>query len=74
MPEKNDRQFNGDINISDLYPDLTPDEQREAEYRLLRYLEVVKEVFDEICASKPEILTELEQRAMLRKRKGRPHS
>jgi hypothetical protein len=67
MPEKDARQFEGDITIADLYPDLSPEQQAEAEYRMLRYLAVVKEIFEEICESKPELLTELERRAMLRK-------
>lgn len=67
MPENDHRQFEGDITIADLYPDLSPEQLHEAEYRMLRYLAVVKEIFEEICESKPEILTELERRAMLRK-------
>ncbi len=67
MPENDERQSEGDITIFDLYPDLSPEQLQEAEYRMLRYLAVVKEIFEEICESKPEILTELERRAMLRK-------
>jgi hypothetical protein len=67
MPEKDYRQLERDITVADLYPDLSPEELQEAEYRMLRYLAVVKEIFEEICESKPEILTELERRAMLRK-------
>jgi hypothetical protein len=70
MPEKDYRKFDGDITIADLYPDLSPAEQQEAEYRMLRYLAVVKEIFEEICESKPEVLTELERRAMLRKERN----
>ena len=66
MSEKDRQQFKGDITIADLYPNLSPAEHQEAEYRLLCYLAVVKEVFEEICNSKPEILTELKRRAMLR--------
>ena len=67
MSEKDYRQFDGEITIADLYPDLSPEQQQEAEYRMLRYLAVVKEIFEEICESQPEVLTELERRAMLRK-------
>jgi hypothetical protein len=74
MLENNYRQFESDITIADLYPDLSPEEQAEAEYRLLRYLAVVKEIFEEICESKPEILTELERRAMLRKERNNSHN
>lgn len=57
----------GVFTVMDLYPDLSPDERAEAEYRMLRYLAVVKEIFEEICESNPKLLTELERRAMLRK-------
>lgn len=74
MPEKEFPQFEGEISISDLYPDLSPEEQREAEYRLFRYFAVVKEIFEEICESKPEVLTELERRAMLRKERDKSNN
>jgi hypothetical protein len=70
MPENEYRQLKGEITIADLYPELSPDEQQEAEYRMLRYLAVVKEIFEEICESKPEVLTELERRVMLRKKRN----
>jgi hypothetical protein len=70
MSEKDDRQFEGDITINDLYPELSPAEQQEAEYRLYRYLAVVKDIFGEIRESKPELLTELKRRAMLRKKRN----
>ena len=66
MPEK-DYQNGGDITVADLYPDLSPARQREAEYRLLRYMAVVKRIFERICRERPELLTELERRAMLRR-------
>ncbi|MCD9187022.1 MAG: hypothetical protein LUM44_11355 [Pyrinomonadaceae bacterium] len=71
MSEKDYRQFDRDLTIADLYPDLSPENQKKAEYRLLRYLAVVKEVFEEVCESRPEILTELERRAMLRKERNK---
>lgn len=71
MSGNDDRQFERDITIADLYPDLSPKEQEEAEYRMLRYLSVCKEIFEEICESQPEVLTELERRAMLRKEKNK---
>lgn len=73
MPENNYRQVEGDITITDLYPDLLPEQQQEADYRLLRYLAVVKDIFEEICESKPELLTELERRAMLKKKRNNSH-
>ena len=75
MPEKDYRQPpDGDIRIADLYPDLSPEEQRETEYRLLRYLAVVKDIFEEICESNPKLLTELERRAMMRKKRNSSHN
>ncbi len=68
MPEKDYRQFKSDITIADLYPGLSPEQQAEAEYRLLRYLAVVRDIFEQITLEDPELLTELERRAMLRKR------
>jgi hypothetical protein len=56
-----------EITISDLYPGLEADEQLEAEENLLRYLTVVKGIFLQIQKKKPEILTELQRRASLRK-------
>ena len=67
MTEKDSRQFNGRIEIGDLYPELSPEQQAEAEYHLLRYLALVKRIFERIALEKPELLTKLEHRAMLRK-------
>ena len=72
MPEKNSQKVHGRITISDLYPDLSPEQQAEAEYHLLRYLAVVKRIFERIAREKPELLTKLERRAMLRKERQRP--
>ena len=74
MIEKDYSQFNGDITIADLYPDLSPEEQRQAEYILLGYLAVVKSIFEEICESNTALLTELERQAMLRKKRDKSHS
>lgn len=68
MPEKDCRQSGADITITDLYPDLPSEEQEKAEYRLLRYLTVVKRIFERIAQENPKLLTELERRAMLRKK------
>lgn len=59
-----------EITIADLYPDLSPDGQIEAEYRMLRYLAVVKEIFERIAQENPKLLTELERQAMLRKERN----
>ncbi len=58
------------ISIADLYPDLTTQEQSEAEENLRRYLAVVRQIFEHIQAEKPKILTELRRRARLRKEKA----
>jgi RIO-like serine/threonine protein kinase len=70
MSENNIPQTDGEITIADLYPDLTPEQQSEAEYHLLRYLAVVRTIFEQIAKENPELLTELERRAMLRKIRG----
>ena len=57
------------ISIGDLYPDLIPEEQSEAEENLRRYLAVVKQIFEHILAENHEILTELQTRARLRREK-----
>jgi hypothetical protein len=36
------------ITIQDLYPDLTPEEQAEAERNLLAYLDVVRRIFERL--------------------------
>jgi len=66
MPEDNKNE----ITVADLYPDLSPEQQQEAKYRMLRYLAVVKDIFEQICEDNPELLTELERRAMLRKERN----
>lgn len=68
MPENGFEQSEGEITIADLYPGLSPEKQAEAEYRMLRYLTVVKEIFERVVEENPELLTELEQRAMLKNR------
>jgi hypothetical protein len=70
MPEKDYRQSDSEIKITDLYPNLSLEQQTEAEYRLLRYLALVKDIFERICEENPNILTELERRAMLRKERN----
>ena len=72
MPEKDYRQFKSDITIADLYPGLSPEQQAEAEYRLLRYLVLVRDIFEQITLEDPELLTELERRAMLRRKRNNP--
>ncbi len=74
MPEKDYRHIEREITIADLYPDLSPEEQQKAEYRLLRYLTVVKAIFEQIAKENPKLLSELERRAMLRKERNNSRS
>ncbi len=70
MPQNFDQQFeesDDEITIADLYPNLTSEQQAEAEYRLLRYLAIVKRIFERVVRENPKLLTELERGAMLRK-------
>lgn len=61
MPDKDENE----ITIADLYPELTPEQQKEAEYYLLRYLALVRRIFERIAREQPELLSELEKRARL---------
>lgn len=72
MTEKDESQFDGRLKIADLYPNLAPEQQTEAEYHLLRYLELVRRIFERIARENPELLTKLERRAMLRKERHKP--
>ena len=74
MPEKPHRRIDGNINIADFYPGLSPEQYAEAEYRVLRYLAVIKDIFERIVKENPELLTELERRAMLRKKRNNSRS
>lgn len=57
------------ITIAYLYPDLTAEEQRDAQENLRRYLGVVKRIYDHVAGNDPKILTELRERARLRKKR-----
>lgn len=74
MAQKDYRRLINDITINNLYPGLSPQKQQEAEYHLLRYLAVVKRIFERITRENPELLTELERRAMLRKKRNKASS
>ena len=74
MPENSSKPENTSQNeetptIADLYPHLTSDEQAEAEFNLLGYLDVVRRIFERICREQPELLTELEKTASLKQEK-----
>ena len=64
------REVNRKISISDIYPQLSSEEQQEAEANLRRYLGVVAEIFEHIKANNPKVLTELNRRARLRTEKA----
>jgi hypothetical protein len=60
-----------EITIADLYPDLTPEQQAEAEYRLLRYLAVVRSIYDDLVESGEidKVLLKLQWQKRYRNRK-----
>ena len=58
-----------EITISDLYPNLTPEEQAEAEFNLLGYLDVVRRIFERISIENPKLLTKLEKSASLKQKR-----
>lgn len=44
-PRQNKKEYR--LPIAELYPGLTPEEQREAEYFLTQYLEIVHRIYEE---------------------------
>ena len=66
MPDNKEKS----ISLSDLFPQLSEEEQREAEENLRQYLAVVRRIFEHVQANDPKILTELQRRARLRKEKA----
>ena len=56
--------------VADLYPQLSLEEQKQAEFNLHRYLLAVKRIFERIKRENPDVLTELENRARLKKKNG----
>lgn len=58
------------ISLNELFPELSEEEQREAEENLRQYLAVVRRIFEHVQANNPKILTELRRRARLRKEKA----
>lgn len=71
---ENNEQFNKEPIIAELYPELSAAEQQEAEYYLVRYFAVVKRIFERIAREHPEFLTELEEKATLRRESGQTES
>ena len=64
MPEK--ISYDNEITIAELYPELSPKQQVEAEFYLLGYLDVVRRIFERISRENPEFLTELDKTANLK--------
>jgi hypothetical protein len=53
------------ISIADLYPELSPAEQAEAEYNLKRYLNLVWRIYERVRREDPELLTKTLNEARL---------
>ena len=66
MPDYNEKN----VSLNELFPQLSEEEQREAEENLRQYLAVVRRIFDYVHANDPKILTELRRSARLRKEKA----
>lgn len=47
------------ITIKDVYPNLSPEEQAEAEYNLREYALLVWHIYEQIRRENPELLTEI---------------
>lgn len=60
--------------VADLYPELTPEQQTEAEFHLSSYLDVVRRIFERVCRDQPELLTKLEKTVSLKQDKPLPKS
>lgn len=58
-----------ELTISDLYPNLTPAEQTEAEFNLAGYLDVVRRIFERVSRENPKLLTKLEKSASLKQKR-----
>ncbi len=60
-----------EINIADLYPELTPEQQAEAEERLLRYLAIVREIYNRLVETGEieKVMLEIEWRKRFRNKK-----
>ena len=59
------------ITVTDVYPSLSSDQQKEAEYYIGRYLGVVMRIYDRVKRENPKLLTELAMRASLRKKESK---
>jgi hypothetical protein len=66
ITSENDKNNVFNDSIEDLYPELSPEEQTEAEFYLLGYLDVVRRIYERVCREHPELLTEIEKPASLK--------
>lgn len=57
------------IAIAEVYPNLSAEEQENVRQNLIEYLGVVKRIFERVSEQDPELLTQLQSRANLRKKK-----
>lgn len=59
---------NKEITIADLYPQLTPDQQAEAEERLFRYLAIVRTIYNRLVETGEidKVLLEIQWRKRFR--------
>lgn len=55
--------------IAELYPNLSEEEQREAEYNLRRYIRLIWRIFERISRENPKALTEILREARLKESK-----
>lgn len=58
MMTANDKNNNESNSIGKLYPDLTPEEQAEAEYTIKRYVHLVWRIYRRVHRENPNNLTE----------------
>lgn len=58
------------ILLSELFPQLSEERQREAEENLRKYLAVPRRIFEHVQANNPNILTQLRECARLKKEKA----
>lgn len=58
------------LTIADLYPQLSQEEQQEAEYNFRRYIRLVWRIFERVRSENPTALTEILKQARLNESKS----
>lgn len=58
------------ITIADLYPDLSSEEQAEAEYNLKRYVRLIWRIFERVNRENPALLTKELEKARLKEQQS----